>query len=159
MTNHHEPDLRTLRRDLDRLTREAEELAKSLQGQSRLTGEEALGAELLAGRELTAQAGIIWETAEQLGDLCLRQARLFAEDHTATLRSLLDTSARHSLQSVVGRHLERRLRHNLDGLEHFIGIMSTQSQRTCRSVIHLWAPFLAVVRRDWAERRHHAEGR
>ncbi|MDZ7669008.1 MAG: hypothetical protein U5Q16_06130 [Gammaproteobacteria bacterium] len=159
MTDHRQPDLQALRRDLDRLTQEAEELAESVQGESRLAGEETLGAELLAGRELTAQAGILWETAEQLGELCLRQTRLFAEDHTATFRSLLDDSARHSLQTVIGRHLERRLRHNLTGLEQGIDILSTQSERTCQSVIHLWAPFLAVVRRDWAERRPHAGGR
>lgn len=158
MTEHGEPDLQALRHNLDRLRREAEELAESLQGESRLAGEESLGAELLAGREMSAQAGILWETAEQLGDLCLRQARLFAEDHTATFRCLLDDSSRHSFQTMVGRHVERRLRHNLDGVAQGIDIMAAQSERTCQSIINLWAPFLAVVRKDWAERRHHAGG-
>lgn len=153
MTDHREADLRGLRRDLDRLTRDAEELAESLGDESRLAGEETLGAELLAGREVSAQAGILWETAEQLGDLYLRQARLFANDHTATLRSLLDRSRRQSVTTVIGHHLDRRLRHNLDALAQGIDIMSTQSERTCQSISNLWAPFLAVVRRDWTERR------
>lgn len=141
------------RHGFSRLSHEAEELAHSLEGESRLAGEEAVGAELLATRDLVAHLGIAWDTAEQLGDIYVRQLRLLADDFRTTAAQLLPGEQRPPLRQVISAHLDRRLRHTGEGLEQGIEVCSRQSARACGSLLELWAPFLAVVRSDWTQRR------
>jgi hypothetical protein len=157
MTNRDHSPLTDLHHELDRLTHEVEELAASLDGETRLArrlaGEEAVGAELLATRDLVAHLGIAWDTAEQLGDIYVRQLRLLMDDYRTTAAALLSSEGLAPLPQVVNAHLDRRLRHAGEGLEQGIEVFSRQSAKACGSLLELWAPFLAVVRSDWMQRR------
>lgn len=141
------------RHDFDRLSEEAEALVESLDERSHLAQEEVVGAELLASRELVAGLGLAWETATQLGDIYARQARYLVEDNVATLTSLLDGSARGRGLEVIGRHLERRMGHVAEGVDQGIDLLSRHNESAWTALQTLWAPFLAVVRQDWASQR------
>jgi hypothetical protein len=149
MTDTRADRLETLRRNLDRLTREAEDLADTIERDRRLAGEEAVGAELLATRDLVAHLGIAWETLEGLGDLYARQARLLAGDYADTWKALTREGVSRSVHEVIGAHLERRVDHVTAGVNEGIELLSSQSERACHVLIRLWAPFTAVVRQDW----------
>lgn len=138
---------------LERLTEDAEDLARRLDRGSSLAREEAVGAELLASRELIAQFGLAWETATELGDLYVRQVRYLVEDNVATLGKLADGSAQGRLADVVADHVERRLGHLGEGLNHGIEVLSKQSESACAALQAMWAPFFAVVRQDWNQQR------
>jgi hypothetical protein len=153
MTHPEHGRLTDMRDNLDRLTHEAEELAQSLEDESQLAGEEAVGAELLMTRDLVAHLGIAWDTAEQLGDIYVRQLRLLADDYRITAVALLPGERRAPLRQVVSAHVDRRLRHASEGLEQGIEVFSRQTARACGSLLELWAPFLAVVRSDWSQPR------
>ncbi|MEQ8861036.1 MAG: hypothetical protein RIC56_20505 [Pseudomonadales bacterium] len=142
-----------LRADLDRLAEDAESLAKSFDRGSALAREEVVGAELLASREVVAQLGVAWETMAQLGDLYARQARYLVEDNVATFGKLLDGSAQGRFVEVLGEHCQRRLGHLGEGVDESIEVLSRQSEAASSALEMLWAPFVAVVRRDWQGQR------
>lgn len=135
--------LSALRSEVDRLTSEAEALAESLE-------QEAVGAELLASRDVLAGVGILWETAEQLSDLYVNQTRHLVSDHLTTWQALADRRREEGWQDVVGRHVERRVRHLAEGMEQGVNVLGRQSLHACDAVKRLWGPFFAVVRRDWS---------
>jgi len=142
--------LDTLRRNLDRLTEEAEELADSFERDRRLAGEEAVGAELLATRDLVAHLGIALDTATGLADVQARQLRLLLEDYAATWSSLQGNGGAPEPFSVLNDHVSRRLEHVTEGVNESIELISTQSERAWEALYRLWAPFAAVVRQDWS---------
>lgn len=152
MTDTRTDRLATLRRNLDRLTDEAESLAGSVERESRLVSEETVGAELLATRDLVANFGIAWDAAEQLGSVYARQARYLVDDHAATLKSLMEGASQRPLE-LLGAHLERRFEHLTEGMNEGLDIVSTQTGRACEALLQLWAPFVAVVRQDWSSQR------
>lgn len=126
-------------------------MAENLEDDTRLAREEAVGAELLYTRDLIANLGIFWDTAEQLGDLCIRQVRQFAEDNMDTLSALLESHPG-EVPNVVGRHLERRMRHVGQGFEESMRLLTAQYEKTGQTLFRIWTPFAAVVRQDWASR-------
>lgn len=151
MTDH--PQLSAFKKDLDRLAREVDELSGSMQAETRLAGEEAVGAELLASRELVAQLGIIWDTVEQLGDLYARQLRYWVDDHADTLSAVVSGSSARTAPAIIGAHVERRVAHVTEGLQQSARLLSSQSAKASDTLYHLWKPFLAVMRQDWSGRR------
>lgn len=149
MTDTRSDRLQTLQRNLERLTREAEDLADTLEQDRRLAAEEAVGAELLATRDVVAHLGIAWDTLEGLGALYARQARLLADDYADTWKALTREGGPGRAPEVIGAHLERRVDHLTAGVNEGIELLSTQTGRACDALIRLWAPFTAVVRQDW----------
>ena len=141
----------TFRQDPQDVGRQAEDLIRSFEADSRLAREEVVGAELLFGRDLVANIGILWDTAEQLGDLCARQARHLVEDHLATLTTLA-SSRPEQVPAVLSRHFERRLRHVGQGWAQGAHLLAAQSEKAGETLLRFWAPFAAVVRQDWSGR-------
>ncbi|MFU8816651.1 MAG: hypothetical protein ACNA7W_14980 [Pseudomonadales bacterium] len=153
MSAGREPRLSAFKKDLDRLAREVDELSGSMQAETRLAGEEAMGAELLASRELVAQLGILWDTAERFGDLYARQLRYCVADHASTWSALLGGAARGDAPAIIGEHVERRVIHLAEGVQQSAQLLSGQSAKASQTLYNLWKPFLAVLRQDWAGRR------
>jgi len=154
--NEHRTDrLEILRRNLEQLTREAEELADTFEHDRHLAGEEAVGAELLATRDLVAHLGIALDTATGLADVYARQVRHLFEDCAATWSSLSGGQGSPQPLSALNDHLSRRVEHVTEGVNESIEVVSTQSERAREALHRLWAPFAAVVRQDWSgpERR------
>lgn len=118
----------------------------------RIAGEEAVGAELLATRDLIAHVGIAWDTAEQMGDLAARQARYLLDDYltcAAAMAGRSDGDPAEQRRRAFENHIERRVGHVVEGVEQTIELLSTQSERAWDALFQLWSPFLAVVRQDW----------
>lgn len=149
----HGARVAALERNLDRLSREVSELAETLGAESRLAGEEAVGAELLAGRELVAGLGIVWETAQQLGDVQVRQLELWLDDQLATLTHLPQQTLEGRGADVLRQHLRRRASHLSQGARQTLTILSRQSSRALAVMGSLWQPYLNVLRQDRASSR------
>jgi hypothetical protein len=157
MSSDIKENLSAFRKDLSRLTREVEDLSASLRADSRLVGEEAVGAELLASRNVVAQLSGLWDTAEQLGDLYVQQLRYWLEDHAETLSEAVRGTPARGGAGLLGRHLERRLAHITEGATAAGRLLSSQSAMASRTVWQLWKPFLDVMDRDWAgQRKRHS---
>jgi len=143
-----QPRVAELEQKLDSLSEQVESLTGELGRNSRLAGEEALGAELLAARDLVAHFGIAWETAEQLGGVWRDQTRLCFEDYRRTVSRL--ASGTRAGPGVMGEHIERRINHLADGAEQTARVLFRQSELAAASLTGLWAPLAGVIRRDWA---------
>lgn len=159
MTSKRDAQLAALRQDLERLGREARTLAGNARGRARLAGEEAVGAELLAGRDLVAHLGMVWSTLERFQDLSLRQARLLLEDHRATWESLLSGPRPGDLGGVMSDHFGRRARHLSEGVTQGLEVLSSQRAEACESLARIWAPFLAIVASEWTPGNRDRRGR
>lgn len=147
-----EAGLSELERDLEQLASDVETLADTGSASSRLVREEAVGAELLAGRELATQVGIALELADSLQALARRQADLLADDYRETFAALLDPANRDRTGNVIGDHAGRRCRHLLDGWSEGLGVLAAGLAASNQAALRLWAPFAAVVRDDWSRR-------
>jgi hypothetical protein len=150
VTENRTDRLDVLRRNLDQLTEEAEALADNLERDRHLAGEEAVGAELLATRDLVANLGIALDTATGLADVYARQMRHLFEDYAATWSSLSGGQSPAQPLTVLSEHLTRRVEHVTEGVNESIELVSTQSERAWEALYRLWAPFAAVVRQDWS---------
>lgn len=144
-------ELKRMREELNEISRSVDELATDLARGSRLVGEEAVGAELLAGRELVAQAGIFWSLAESLQRLALGQTELLVRDHLHTLGELFDPSLRGRPAAILGAHLERRLRHSAEGLAEGADLVAASLDESSAAARRMWESFTAVVRNDWSD--------
>jgi hypothetical protein len=158
MTEDTQAHLSAFRKDLSRLARELEDLSASLKAESRLAREEAIGAELLASRDLVGQLGSVWEAAEQLGDLYVQQVRYWVEDHAATLSAAVAGGSADNARCLLGQHIERRIAHVTEGLTVSARLLAGQSATTSRTLFRLWKPFLDVMSRDWAGQRDRPGG-
>lgn len=150
MNENRADRLEVLRRNLEQLTREAEALAGNLERDRHLAGEEAVGAELLATRDLVAHLGIALDTATGLADVYARQLRHLFEDYATTWSSLSGGQSPAQPLSVLNDHLTRRVEHVTAGVNESIELVSAQSERAWEALYRLWAPFAAVVRQDWS---------
>jgi hypothetical protein len=154
MAGEADPRLSAFRKDIDRLAREVEALSGSFDAEARLAGEEVVGAELLATRDLVAHLSILWETAEQMGDLYARQFRYWVDDNAETLSALVSGAVLRDGGTVLGNHLERRITHLGEGMTQSAELLISQSAKASETLFTLWKPFLAVLRADWAGRRN-----
>jgi hypothetical protein len=66
---------------------------------------------------------------------------------------LLGSAAAADRSAVLATHMERRWSHLIEGFEQVIGVLSTQSEKSCEALLELWSPFLSVIRQDWARQR------
>jgi hypothetical protein len=111
---------------------------------STLLGEELVGAELLASRELAEGAGSIWETLERGGKIQQQQLNLLCQDYTQYLRDLASADPL-ALPRATGQLLERRLTHVSEGWQEFGGLLQDEFGPIGRA----WRNFFQVVRQDW----------
>jgi hypothetical protein len=116
-----------------------------------LARDEIVAAELLASRETVAELGILWETVDRLGRLQTRLAGQCVADHLTTLSNIGRATSATGAVAVLADHVDRRVRHLLTGLDQTVTVLSDQSQKTADAAVQVWAPFLAVLRRDWAD--------
>jgi hypothetical protein len=120
---------------------------------ARLAGEEAIGAELLAGRELLALAGVLWSTAEGMTRLLADQGRFLVDDHRRHAEAWLSAPEPARAAEHVSDHVKRRLTHLAEGADQLNRLMFTQTREACRVLQAFWRPYLAVVREDWRSAR------
>ena len=105
-------------------------------------GEELLGAEIVAGKELTQAAGSLFDTAERLGNLWLQQGRWLAEDYG---RFWLAALGRPGDPDPLNALIDARSSHIASGM-HELG---TLIERECVPLSKMWSDFLGTVGRDW----------
>lgn len=151
MTNDAQlAELKRMREDLSEIARSVDGLATDLARGTRLVREEAVGAELLAGRELVAQAGILWSLAESMHRLAVSQAELLVRDHWRTASELLDPRRRGATATVLSDHFERRFRHSARGWAEGAELLANGCNESAAAAQRMWASFSAVVRNDWS---------
>ena len=105
-------------------------------------GEEIIGAEIVAGKELTEAAGSALETAEKTAAIWLQQARWVFEDYGQFLRS---SATRPGDPQPLFKLIESRSDHIASGFHQ----MSELVQAECLPVTKIWTDFAGTVMRDW----------
>ncbi|MEQ8485196.1 MAG: hypothetical protein RIB46_12610 [Pseudomonadales bacterium] len=118
-----------------------------------LAGEEAVGAELLAGRELLALAGVALATAEGVGRLLAEQGGFWLDDQRRTAATLARGATPQQAGAAVVDHVSRRVRHLTAGADQLNRLLFEQTRQACRAAATLWQPYLAVVSQDWRQTR------
>lgn len=109
---------------------------------ARTIGEELLGAEIVAGKELTEAAGSVFEAIDKGSQLWVQQSRWALEDYAnfwmAGFSSPLNPAA-------VMQLLERRSEHIASGMHDFGDLI----EKECTPLSKIWTDFLGVVQQDW----------
>jgi hypothetical protein len=105
-------------------------------------GEELVGAEIVAGKELTQAAGSLFDTLERTRDIWVQQGRWLAEDY---VRFWLSAPGRPGDLAPLNRLIEDRSTHIASGM-HELG---TLVERECIPLSKIWSDFLGTVGRDW----------
>jgi len=105
-------------------------------------GEELVGAEIVAGKELAQAAGSLLDTAERLRDIWLQQGRWLAEDYG---RFWLTALGRPGDPTPLSALVEARSTHIASGMHD----LSTLVERECLPLSKIWSDFLGTVGRDW----------
>lgn len=118
-----------------------------------LVGEEAVGAELLAGRGLLALAGVALATAEGIGRVLAEQGGFWFDDQRRTAADLARGVTPEQAGMVAADHVRRRVQHLSAGADQLNRLLFEQSRRACRAAAVLWQPYAAVVREDWGQSR------
>lgn len=105
-------------------------------------GEEIIGAEIVAGKELTEAAGSAFEAMEKGATIWQQQSRWLLEDYGRFLRQELEKPGD---PSGVFALLETRSEHIASGFRQ----MSELAERECAPVTKIWTDFVGTVLRDW----------
>jgi len=105
-------------------------------------GEELVGAEIIAGKELAEAAGSAFETMEQGAAIWLQQGRWFFEDYGEFLRTSV---ARPGDPGGLFSLIESRSEHIVSGVQQTSDLL----QRECVPVTRIWTEFFSTVMRDW----------
>lgn len=121
-------------------------LARNLNKNLRLVGEEVVGAEILVAKEMIENIGIFLVTLERLDDILLKQVRWFFEDYTSAYKCLPQTR---DFTEVVADHCQRRLAHVADGFKEVSEAVTQGISLFEQELFGLWKPFFAVIDRDW----------
>ena len=109
---------------------------------ARTIGEEIIGAEIVAGKELTEAAGSVFETMERSAAIWSQQARWLLEDYSEFARSSISQPGD---PSGFFRLLESRSEHIASGFQQFGDLV----QQECVPATKIWTDFLSTVARDW----------
>lgn len=105
-------------------------------------GEELVGAEIVAGKELTQAAGSLFDALERTRDIYLQQGRWLAEDYG---RFWLGALGRPGDPALLQQLIESRSAHIATGM-HELG---TLVERECLPLSKIWSDFFGTVMRDW----------
>jgi len=105
-------------------------------------GEELVGAEIVAGKELTQAAGSLFDTLERTGAIWMQQGRWVVEDYA---RFWAAAFARPGDLTPLNRLVESRSNHIASGMHEFSSLI----ERECVPMSKIWSDFLGTVMRDW----------
>ncbi len=110
---------------------------------TRLIGEELLGAELLASRELAQGAGSILEALERGGAIQQRQLSYLFRDYA----TYVDDVVSNPLQwpRAAGALARRRASHIGEGLQDTVTLLREELAPLSRA----WRGFFEVLQQDW----------
>ena len=105
-------------------------------------GEELVGAEIVAGKELTQAAGSLFDTLERVGALWQQQGRWLVEDYGQFwLAALSRPGDPGPLNDLIGARSE----HIASGMHE----LTTLVERECVPLSKIWSDFFGTVMRDW----------
>lgn len=107
----------------------------------RTIGEELLGLELVAGKELTEATGTLFDAADKGRKLWLEQARWLFADYSQFWQSVLTRPDPGILSTLI----ERRSEHIAEGFR----ATSELVEKELVPLSRLWTDYLQVVARDW----------
>jgi len=143
----------TFSRSIGQIGHDIEAVAQTWSAESRLVRDEAMGAELLLARELIEQFGVLFETADRLNDLFVRQTGHLLRDYAATLKHAAAEPGLHNCQDLVVTHWQRRIGHIAEGSDELSALVVSETRKWGDALFGLWRPFAAVVGRDWQTQR------
>jgi hypothetical protein len=146
-------DLARLERDVRNLSRDAGRLFDDVAGQSNTLREEAVAAEFIATEETIENVGSILSTLSDLHDIQRRQVRMFLDDQRTSLRALTQVRSPADLARVSLEHWARRVSHVGEGIGAAVGVLANENRTLTNTLVEMWSPFVALLRRDWADRQ------
>lgn len=120
--------------------RETETVTES----TRRIGEELLGAELVAGKELVEVAGTFWDTLEKSAEIHRQQISWLVEDHTSFWGDALSMDTQRTA-SALPNLLTHRIDHVRRGFDQYRQLLDSELAPLSK----IWSDFIGVVRRDW----------
>jgi hypothetical protein len=109
---------------------------------ARTIGEEIIGAEIVAGKDLTEAAGGAFEAMERSTAIWLQQARWLVEDYGHFLQA---SASRPGDPGNLSRLIESRSEHIGSGFHQ----MGELVQKECLPAMKIWTDFAGTVARDW----------
>lgn len=111
---------------------------------ARTIGQEILGAEIVAGKELTEAAGSVFDAMEKGSKLWRQQSRWALEDYGDFLLSGL---ARPLDPTRIFTLLERRSEHIASGMQDLGDLIEKEFVPLSK----IWTDFFGVVQQDWRQ--------
>jgi len=109
-------------------------------------GEDILGAEIIAGKELTEAAGSIFDAMEKGSSIWEQQARWLAEDYFNFWMSSLSQGLTGNPAALM-KLIDSRSEHIATGM-HQTGDLI---EKECTPLTKMWTDFIGVVAQDWRQ--------
>ena len=145
-------DLARLERDVQSLSRDAGRLFDDVAGQGRTLREEAVAAEFIATEETIENVGSMLSALADLHDIQRRQLRMFIDDQRTSLHALTQVRSPTDVLRVAMEHWARRASHVGEGVGAAVGVLANESRALTNTLVEMWTPFVALLRRDWTNR-------
>ncbi len=156
MSNPDNSPISAFQKDIEALAHDVDELAQDFSQDSRLWREEMVGAEILATKELIENLGILWETLDEMNDVCVRQLRHLGQDHADSARQFFSDPSLAQIPAVATSHFQRRLEHIAEGVSEASRLLVKGTDNAAEILFGLWKPFFAVINLDWQGKRKSA---
>jgi hypothetical protein len=145
-------DLARLERDVQNLSRDAGRLLDDVAGQGKTLREEAVAAEFIATEETMENVGSVLSALSDLHEIQRRQLRLFLDDQRTSLHALTQARSPSDVVRVGMEHWARRAGHVGEGVGQAVSVLANESRTLTNTLVEMWTPFVALLRRDWANR-------
>lgn len=142
--------IESLRQQLANLEREVQVLS-SASGRARLR-DEALAAGYVATEETIENVGTALAATERLQQIQQRYWQALFQDHRATFDAVTAMQSPLDLTRIGFEHWQRRVTHTADALGETANVLGDELRSLSNTFVDVWAPFAALIRRDWSQR-------
>lgn len=126
----------------------SQDTLQDIREQVALAGEEVATAEFLATEGALEWLGVLLEDSQDWAALGIRQWRYLLEDHLHSVEDGLRARSLEDLADLPRMHLQRRMSHLGEGFSASQDLIRRSAARSLDPLRSVWAPFLAMVRRD-----------
>jgi hypothetical protein len=148
-------DLKQLEDDVRRLSAGEAPAHATIADRAKLVEQEIVVGEYIAAEEAMENLGSLFGMVSELSGIQVRQLKQLAGDHRETLKRMTEARSPGEFAELGFDHYRRRSEHLTEGFNEAVEVIRTEGRFLSNTLVEMWKPFFALVRRDWAPDQSH----